>query len=61
MTKPAPSKLYRTPSGLGGAFDVRIIEHKAEDRVLVKVDMRNPDWDGYQFVTTADQLTEIKR
>lgn len=51
--------LYTTPSGMGGTFDVVIAEDRG-DQVSVRVHMpRNPDWHGYTFTTTRDQLTEV--
>lgn len=51
--------LYTTPSGMGGTFDVVIVEDQG-DQVSVRVHMpRNPDWHGYTFTTTRDQLTEV--
>lgn len=54
-------KLYSTPSGLGGTFDVRIIEKIDENTARVRVHMpRNPDWHGYEFNREYDKMKEIK-
>lgn len=53
--------LYKTSSGLGGSFIVRIVERQPGNRVLAQVQMNNPDWNGYRFITRLDQLTEYRQ
>lgn len=50
------TKLYKTPSGMGGTFTVKVLE-RVDGEALVRVKMGNPDWDGYTFWTTEDRLT----
>lgn len=50
---------HTMPSGLGGAFDVRIIGEVNETHVRVRVTMRNPDFDGNEFTVSRDRLTAL--
>lgn len=54
-------QIYTTPSGLGGAFTVRIMHELERDEVLVAVEMpNNPDWHDYRFVTKRDRLKPVQ-
>ena len=50
--------LYKTPSGMGGTFNVKIVNEDYPDGiVLVKVHSpRNRDWHGFSFTTHKSQL-----
>ncbi len=47
--------VYNTPSGLGGIFDVIIIEDRG-DIALVEVQYPTRDWQGYRFTCAKDTL-----
>lgn len=54
---PKDDTLYKTDSGLGGTFIVKIIEPRMNGRVLVKIHMPgNPDFHGYTYTTNRDRL-----
>jgi|GEM_PF-3609181 len=53
-------QLYDTPSGLGGAFTVKVVEHLEGGLVRVRVHMpRNRDWHGHTFETYRNDLTPL--
>jgi len=59
-------KVYDIDSGLGGTHTVSIVDEWGDNRVIVRVWYGRatptgweswPDWDGYRFEATRDQLT----
>lgn len=50
---------HTMPSGLGGAFDVRIISEVNETHVRVRITMRNPDFNGEEMTVNRDLLTPL--
>lgn len=59
-------KVYDIDSGLGGTHTVSIVDEWRDNRVIVRVWYGRatptgweawPDWDGYRFEATRDQLT----
>ncbi len=65
MSKRRSVEVYDTPSGLGGSFNVEIVEDLGADRVKVRVWYGRPtpngwecwpEWDGYRFETERKAL-----
>ena len=50
---------HRCPSGMGGVFDVIIVNDNGSGGVLVRVVGNGKDWNGHQFVVGRDELTPI--
>lgn len=53
-------KRYKTDSGLGGSFTVKIVGVDPADPNRFNVQVIDEGWIGYEFWRTADQLEEIK-
>lgn len=52
--------LYKTPSGMGGVFRVRIVGERIEmGEAQVVSESIDPEWNGIMFWTTRDKLTAI--
>lgn len=47
---------YTVDSGMGGTFNVIIIEQDPQDNNRVKVRVTNPGWESHCFWRTRDQL-----
>lgn len=66
MTQIRKVKVYDIASGLGGTHTVSIVDEGGDNLVIVRVWYGRatptgweswPDWDGYRFEATRDQLT----
>lgn len=56
--KPAVPATHNVPSGMGGSFDVIVVEDRGET-CLVRVRMRNRDWDGYELVVQKSEMKPL--
>ena len=55
--------LYDVPSGMGGAFTVKLlaITDSPEPRAHLRVHMpKNPDWHGYLLTAKPDDLRPVR-
>lgn len=55
------TETFTIPSGLGGVFDVKLIEFLSGGRARVRVHMpRNPDFHGWVMIADADAMDRAK-
>ena len=51
-----PGTRGSTPSGLGGSFDITLIEQLENDLWRVRVNYPTDDWNGYEFTVPASKI-----
>lgn len=59
--KPVDTETFTIPSGLGGVFDVKMIERLGDGSARVRIHMpRNPDFHGWEIIASADAMAQAK-